>query len=60
MPDKKLTDAEFEQMVNELPVYSSPDDFPIYRGYVAECIERGEEPELFTDWRTKQVTSVAA
>lgn len=60
MPEKKLTDEEFEQMVNELPVYGSPDDFPAYRQYVADCMGRNEEPANFSEWRDNEALRNAA
>ena len=55
-----MSDHEFEQLVNDLPVLSTTEDFPVYRGFAAKCIEKGQDFPNFSDWRNGEVTSVAA
>lgn len=55
-----MTEQEYTEMVDALPVESTTDIFPAYRAYAASCIERGEEFMAFSDWRANQEVSLAA
>ena len=46
----EMTEQEYNDFVDSLPVVEPP-DFAGYRTYVADCLDRNEEPLTLGEWQ---------